>query len=1056
TDPLLSDSDIDGLPDGAEDANQNGQVDDGETNPTIADSDGDGVIDGDEVKCNTDPLDGSKVPTNTIDPDECDGAKTDTDSDGVADGVENLCGTDPEDPSSLPSIAALGDTDGDGLVDCVDTDDDDDAIPDVFEEVCGTDTTNEEDKPPLIDVLDTDGDGFRNCIDADDDGDGLVDVDEDLNQDGLVTTCAIDEDTGEQVDADCQSETNPYDADTDDDGLFDGVERDSHLTDPLLFDTDGDGLSDGLELGITTEKLDLSTLGDDTDRSIFVPDACPESKTDPTRADTDDDAKSDGEEDVNKDGCFDDCADEDGDGVQDDLTCVPEYDPNKQGDVELDSDGDGLSDVEEVEQHNTNPQLADTDGDGLSDGGEVQLFKTAPLIADTDGGGVNDGDEVANRTNPLDPDDDYSIGKLSGGNDSNCGTSSGGSSTAIWLVMGAFALLAWRRWTRFIPWLLVLVVLAQLAPSAARAQSTRVDAVNVFTFLPVGGHYRHWSVEQSLISPHLKPYASVLFHLENDSLTLVTGGARESLVDFAAFADFNVGIGLFDWVSLEVALPVALALHSGPNVQSVGVQRGAGLGDLIARLRTRLISNQQGGFGLALTAGAVIPTGDGAAFRGDDGVSILAGLISDFRTTSTVTSLNIGVRVRTFSSQFFDSIIDHDLNFGLGFDATVWRNWVTIGTEVFGRTQLTDPFGTKENTSIEFLAGPKIGLYEGVTWQLAVGAGLVRGRGTPQYRFVSGFVYAPRIQDSDMDGIVERLDMCPLDKEDKDDFRDADGCPDDDNDGDGIKDLADRCPATPEDSNGIESEDGCPDADQDADGIVDVYDRCPYAKEDHDRFQDEDGCPERDNDADSILDVYDACPNVAETYNGREDDDGCPDATPKVASLPCSPKCSFSVQNVLRFTERKDRLTTVHRRFLDELAERLIQNELISEVRVTGYAWEEGPRGESKRIARRRAEETVQYLQSKGVPGVLLTTHDVFHDGSWKKREKDRSSVRPAEKELTPEQRRYRASNRENTAEMRRVTFKVIMNARCGTGRTGPACGRTEPDPQLSTPPVTD
>jgi hypothetical protein len=71
-----------------------------------------------------------------------------------------------------------------------------------------------------------------------------------------------------------------------------------------------------------------------------------------------------------------------------------------------DSDGDGLSDVEEG-QIGTNPALPDTDGDGLSDGEEVNTIGTDPTNPDTDGGGTSDGDEVAQGTNPVDnPKDD--------------------------------------------------------------------------------------------------------------------------------------------------------------------------------------------------------------------------------------------------------------------------------------------------------------------------------------------------------------------------------------------------------------------------------------------------------------------------------------------------------------------------------------------------------------------------------------------------------------------------------------------------------------------------
>ena len=66
-----------------------------------------------------------------------------------------------------------------------------------------------------------------------------------------------------------------------------------------------------------------------------------------------------------------------------------------------DTDGDGLSDWDEVFRHGTDPHLADTDGDGLSDSAEV-LAGANPLNADENGDGIPDGtDPVAWAADPL-------------------------------------------------------------------------------------------------------------------------------------------------------------------------------------------------------------------------------------------------------------------------------------------------------------------------------------------------------------------------------------------------------------------------------------------------------------------------------------------------------------------------------------------------------------------------------------------------------------------------------------------------------------------------------
>ena len=78
--------------------------------------------------------------------------------------------------------------------------------------------------------------------------------------------------------------------------------------------------------------------------------------------------------------------------------------PPPQVDSDVDTDGDGLTDVREREL-GTDPTRTDTDGDGLGDGYEV-AGGTNPLVADTDGDGLSDGLEAAYCSNPLVADTD--------------------------------------------------------------------------------------------------------------------------------------------------------------------------------------------------------------------------------------------------------------------------------------------------------------------------------------------------------------------------------------------------------------------------------------------------------------------------------------------------------------------------------------------------------------------------------------------------------------------------------------------------------------------------
>ncbi|MDZ4182276.1 MAG: OmpA family protein, partial [Candidatus Cloacimonadaceae bacterium] len=157
-----------------------------------------------------------------------------------------------------------------------------------------------------------------------------------------------------------------------------------YKTNPLNPDTDGGGMKDGEEV---QKNMNPLLAGDDKPAPVI--EKAPPPPPPPV---------------VEKPvvPVIEKAPDTDGDGLSD-KDEIEKYgtDPNKK-----DTDGDGLSDYDEVMKYMTNPLKVDTDGDGLSDYAEVMTHKTNPLVMDTDKGTVDDGTEVAAGTDPLDPKDD--------------------------------------------------------------------------------------------------------------------------------------------------------------------------------------------------------------------------------------------------------------------------------------------------------------------------------------------------------------------------------------------------------------------------------------------------------------------------------------------------------------------------------------------------------------------------------------------------------------------------------------------------------------------------
>jgi hypothetical protein len=84
---------------------------------------------------------------------------------------------------------------------------------------------------------------------------------------------------------------------------------------------------------------------------------------------------------------------------EDQTSCSADCEAPTATQEDSDTDGDGLSDVEE-RQLGTDVMIADTDDDGLTDREEARIYATDPTDADSDGDGFVDGEEVKNGYNP--------------------------------------------------------------------------------------------------------------------------------------------------------------------------------------------------------------------------------------------------------------------------------------------------------------------------------------------------------------------------------------------------------------------------------------------------------------------------------------------------------------------------------------------------------------------------------------------------------------------------------------------------------------------------------
>jgi len=179
-----------------------------------------------------------------------------------------------------------------------------------------------------------------------------------------------------------------------------------------------------------------------------------------------------------------------------------------------------------------------------------------------------------------------------------------------------------------------------------------------------------------------------------------------------------------------------------------------------------------------------------------------------------------------------------------------------------------------------------------------------------------------------------------------------------DRDHDGILDSVDKCPDDPEDKDGFEDEDGCPDPDNDTDGLADAVDRCPNQPEDKDGFQDDDGCPDPDNDKDTVPDTEDKCPNDP----GPPDNNGCPKKYEHIVVT----QEKIELKQKIFFDTDKSTIQPRSFALLDEVGS-VLRSRPTMTVRIEGHTDSRGTRAHNMKLSAARAASVRQHLMGLGI-----------------------------------------------------------------------------------------
>ncbi len=250
-----------------------------------------------------------------------------------------------------------------------------------------------------------------------------------------------------------------------------------------------------------------------------------------------------------------------------------------------------------------------------------------------------------------------------------------------------------------------------------------------------------------------------------------------AVLDNVVALNMSVGVAFHDYVRIDAKLPVFFA--STGAIQTEGPAPGdVRVSALLMAVRPQHVVGA-GGFGFGVIGHADIPSGTPDRFLGQDGVAGGARLAATYEFPVVTLSGDVG-------TQFNPSLALGNLNGSntmlangaIGFLAS---DQVGLNFEIAAAPPFEPPEGL--TFPAETLASLRYRDPNNGSFYTFGGAlGLTSGPGVAAFRVFIGGGYAqqepPRQPDFDTVGTLQTTDLCPLERETMNGWKDEDGCPD--------------------------------------------------------------------------------------------------------------------------------------------------------------------------------------------------------------------------------------------------------------------------------------